>query len=534
MTETADSVSPPTSQRSISVLLIDDDETWARTQRRLLERSHEHLTVSTATSFQAARDALEATEPDCIVCDYQLGDGTGVELLAEVRATEPELPFILVTGQGDEAVASDAIGAQVTDYVRKMDLGKQPTGLVRRIETAVQADRSRRALARERRSKEALLKAVTASATRSELGGVICEQLVDSGYACASIAVLDDDRGVVPLAAAGDTDYLEAAITPGTRPADCTEPTLRAVDETELVVHSLTPIEEIKTESTNWEQVAVAHGFGSAAAVPISHNDVYFGALTVYSWTPQIDDREQVLLTEYAETIGYAFQTAAWKQTLLSSGTATVEFALSNGCHPLLELAAALPENPTLHVTTVVPRSDHEVLYVTRLEGVAEATLSEIVETTEMIVSIDYHRTNDAIQCGLVVESPSPEMRLVDAGVSLFQTVVDGRHARISAVLGGENTVNGCVDVLSDLYGEGAVKTLWTTDEATMSRTEPVANLTDRQRQVLELAVEAGYFERPRHNNTGELADALDISRATFTQHLRAAQRKLFGSGIHR
>jgi DNA-binding NtrC family response regulator len=105
------------------VLLIDDEKAWVRTQRRLLERSNTGLDVSTATSFAAATNALRRETPDCIVCDYQLGDGTGVNLLAEVRATEPDLPFILVTGEGDEAIASDAIGEQVTDYVRKMDHG---------------------------------------------------------------------------------------------------------------------------------------------------------------------------------------------------------------------------------------------------------------------------------------------------------------------------------------------------------------------------------------------------------------------------
>lgn len=311
VTDTVDSVSPPTSHRSISVLLIDDDETWTRTQRRLLERSHERLSVSTATSFEAARDALAATDPDCIVCDYQLGDGTGVELLTEVRATEPELPFILVTGEGDETVASEAIGQQVTDYVRKMDLGHQPTGLVRRIETVVEADRSRRELVRERRSKEILLETVTASATRSELVESICEQLVDSGYACAWIAVLDDDRGVVPLSAAGAVDYLEAALTPGTQPADSTEPTLRALDETKPVVYSLATFQEPEIESAAWLLAAREYGFGSVAALPISHNGVYFGVLTVYSQTTEIDGHERALLDEYAETVGYAFQTTA-------------------------------------------------------------------------------------------------------------------------------------------------------------------------------------------------------------------------------
>jgi len=326
VTERPATASNPVSHQPISVLLIDDDETWVRTQRRLLERSNERLDVSTATSFAAARDVLAATDPDCIVCDYQLGDGTGIDLLAEVRATGPERPFILVTGEGDETVARDAIGEQVTDYVRKMDLGHQPTGLVRRIETVVDADRSRRALAREQRHKEALLDTVTASATRSELGDTICTQLVDSGYACAWIAVLDDDRGVVPLSTAGAADYLEAALTPGTRPADSTEPTLRALDETKPVVDSLAATQETESESADWLQIAADHGFRSVAAIPISHNGVYFGVLAVYSQLPAIDAREQALLTAYAETVGYAFQTTAWKRTLLSSATPTIEF----------------------------------------------------------------------------------------------------------------------------------------------------------------------------------------------------------------
>jgi len=532
--ETKHVVPPATTFRPISVLLVDDDETWARTQRRLLERANDRLTVSTATSFAAAKDALAASEPDCIVCDYQLGDGTGIELLAEVRATEPELPFILVTGEGNEAVASDAIGEQVTDYVRKMDLGYQPTGLVRRIETAVEADRSRRALARERRSKEALLETVTASTTRSELGESICEQLVDSGYACAWIAVLDDDRGVVPLSAAGEVAYLEAALTPGTRPADSTEPTLRALDETTPVVCSLATIEEVPAESGDWLQSAVDHGFVSVAAIPISHNGVYFGVLTVYSRNPQIDTREQALLGEYAETVGYTFQTTAWKRTLLSSASPTVEFTIRGEGHPLLALAAALPGEPMLRATTVIPRNSREVLYVTTVEGVTEADLSAAVNITDTVISIDYYRTDDSIQCGLVAESPAPETRLVDVGVSLSETIVSREHARMLAVLGGETTVQQCVDALSERCGDDSVTTLWTTDKSTPSKTGAVDDLTDRQRQVLELAIEAGYFERPRHNNTGELAATLDISRATFTQHLRAAQRKLFADKIRR
>jgi len=515
------------------VLLIDDEETWVRTQRRLLERASDRLHVSTALSFEAASSAVSETSPDCIVCDYQLGDGTGLDLLTMVRSDNAYLPFILVTGEGDEDVASDAIGEQVTDYIPKLHLSQQPTQLAERIESAVDADRTRQALTRERQSKEALLEMVTNSATRSELGENICEQLVAAGYACAWIAVLDADRGVVPLSTAGEATYLERAIIPGMQPVDSTEPTLVALDNTDSVVRALTVTDGTASDD-DWTEIAVDHGFRSVAAVPIRHDELQFGVLTVYSNETRIDDHELDLLSAYAETVGYAFQTNTWKRALLSSATASVDFVLSGDCHPLVALNSNLSKESTLRTTTVIPRNDREVLYVTTVHGATATELSEAVKITASISSVDYYQADDnRIQCGLVATSPVPEIRLVDVGVSLSQTCIDAGRARMSIVLGEATTVSACVRVLSELCGEDSVTTVWTASEQpTPSRDDTVDELTARQRQVLKLAVEAGYFERPRHNNTGELADTLDISRATFTQHLRAAQRKLFESGL--
>jgi predicted DNA binding protein len=53
------------------------------------------------------------------------------------------------------------------------------------------------------------------------------------------------------------------------------------------------------------------------------------------------------------------------------------------------------------------------------------------------------------------------------------------------------------------------------------------AALTDRQREVVATAHDLGYFERPRGANATEVAEHLGISRATFAEHLAAAQSKL-------
>lgn len=56
---------------------------------------------------------------------------------------------------------------------------------------------------------------------------------------------------------------------------------------------------------------------------------------------------------------------------------------------------------------------------------------------------------------------------------------------------------------------------------------EALPELTGRQREVLSLAVERGYYELPRETTTERLADELDINRRTVEDHLRRAERKL-------
>ena len=53
-------------------------------------------------------------------------------------------------------------------------------------------------------------------------------------------------------------------------------------------------------------------------------------------------------------------------------------------------------------------------------------------------------------------------------------------------------------------------------------------NLTDRQRVVAEAAYFGGYFDSPRLQSGEDIAESLGIRAATFHQHVRKAERKLF------
>jgi len=54
--------------------------------------------------------------------------------------------------------------------------------------------------------------------------------------------------------------------------------------------------------------------------------------------------------------------------------------------------------------------------------------------------------------------------------------------------------------------------------------------LTERQREVLEVAVEVGYYETPRQATHEDVADRVGCSPATAGEHLQKVERAVFGA----
>ena len=103
----------------------------------------EEFAVSTVASAERALDRLaDAGEIDCVVSEYDFPDSDGIALLESVRDDQPNLPFVFLTGAGDERVASEAIGKGATDYLTKDVDGRTLRNRVRRAvaRTTVEAD----------------------------------------------------------------------------------------------------------------------------------------------------------------------------------------------------------------------------------------------------------------------------------------------------------------------------------------------------------------------------------------------------------
>ena len=132
-------------ERTVTVLCVASGPGMAALTGACLERASDCIESVTATTVTAAFEALQTHELDCIVSEYQMESGAdGIVLLEGVRASHPELPFILFARQGSKSVASEAITTGVTDYVEQTTGTEQYDRLASRLLTAVEADQQRR------------------------------------------------------------------------------------------------------------------------------------------------------------------------------------------------------------------------------------------------------------------------------------------------------------------------------------------------------------------------------------------------------
>ncbi|WP_436935713.1 PAS domain S-box protein [Halovenus marina] len=132
----------------IRVLHVDDDPAFRDMTATFLRQERDQFELVEASRGADARDRLREMggEIDCIVSDYSLPDMNGVELLEAIRDEYADLPFILFTGKGSEAVARDALRAGATDYLQKQSGTQQYDLLANRIRNAIEQERTEQEL----------------------------------------------------------------------------------------------------------------------------------------------------------------------------------------------------------------------------------------------------------------------------------------------------------------------------------------------------------------------------------------------------
>ena len=98
------------------ILIIDDEENIRRSLKSALER-RSHDIVTAATIDEGRRFSRAGF--DLVILDVMLPDGSGIDLLTELLAADPQQPVIIISGHADIDIAVQAIRTGAYDFLEK-------------------------------------------------------------------------------------------------------------------------------------------------------------------------------------------------------------------------------------------------------------------------------------------------------------------------------------------------------------------------------------------------------------------------------
>ncbi len=166
---------PPTAP---TVLIIDDEMGILDTIRILLKS--EGFTPYTALGGKKGLEQIAALKPELILTDVRMPDVTGLDILASVRAHDPEAVVILMTAQASLQSAIGAVNNGAFYYIQKPFKNEELVTIVRRAAEHRNLRRENKSLKAEARKKDRTGRPVGSS-----------KAWVDALHVAESVAVTD-------------------------------------------------------------------------------------------------------------------------------------------------------------------------------------------------------------------------------------------------------------------------------------------------------------------------------------------------------
>ncbi len=263
------------------------------------------------------------------------------------------------------------------------------------------------------------------------------------------------------------------------------------------------------------------------AVVPLVYQQKEYGLLGVYAdGDDALDSREVELFESIGQMIASGLNAVEAARMLTTENVLELEFDIYDETFPLSEFAAVVDSE--IEFVGLVSEDGYEIyVRAPQLNGDANDLLSlPHVESVRRVSETDAGYT-----FAIGVESREPFDQLAEYGASVVNIMAEPTQATVALELPPSYNARSVLKLLKSLYDRVELRSKHeheSRNETTHEFTAEVdEQLTDRQRSALNTAHMNGYFEWPREVDGEEVAETMGITRQTFHQHLRAAERKL-------
>ncbi|MFT4933054.1 MAG: PAS domain S-box-containing protein [Natronomonas sp.] len=484
-----------------------------------------------ATGDVLGPDRTDLSVPD--VDDDATADADGI--LEDWRLVPLGNHGVLFVGSADSSLDPDTIqSAHVLGATLEAALNHlrgQRELASREAELRTETERAER-LDRIARLTQQVEAAITEGSDPSEVERAVCERLADTDpYEVAWIGGVEvgTDR-LDPRTVVGESSrYVGAMDLMTTDDAADRHPAVEAWQTDAVqVASSLVGA----GPAGEWRQHVLSRGYQSIIGVPLTYDGITHGVLTIAADSPNaFGDRARSVLEQLGTSIGHALAGIKRRQALESDETVELEFV---GSGTALQFAQAASEaGCTVRHERTVHREDGGVSVYYLFDGDPPDDITDVAKES-FPGRVDIVRDgSDSVLVEVVTDSwfGSP---LAEFGAVLRRAEATPDGTTLVVELPVRSDVRSFTERLRELapslgleakrQHQGSERTR----EELRNRIEE--RLTDRQHEVLRTAFAAGYFEWPRENDGGEVANRLDITQPTFNKHLRMAERKTFSA----
>ena len=354
-----------------------------------------------------------------------------------------------------------------------------------------------------------LIKKVVEADSRDEIRRTVCDQLLEvEGWEYAWFAERNGED--VEATCCSDEDFTDTLVD-----ALDGSPLSETLEDGEVRV-----VDDVaRRDVSDWRRAVLAAGFLSSATVPVRYGSRRLGVLEVYSSeTGAFEGEYSDALVDAARVAGYAITAAEQMDAVLSGGfeRITVRVDADEVDCVFSRLVDAL--DVEFRVNAVAPGDEGTLVYFR-----TDADADELHAAADEI-GVDISETMNGY--GARVGEMSVVERAMELGgrVSRYGPGEGSLHVDVDLPQGRD--ARDLLDAVRNEYPSVELVARKSDGEPQLGD-EPLGELTDRQRTVLRLAYESGFFETPREKTGQELADSMGITATTFHQHLRSAERKV-------
>ncbi|MDJ1434094.1 bacterio-opsin activator domain-containing protein [Halostagnicola sp. A-GB9-2] len=368
-----------------------------------------------------------------------------------------------------------------------------------------------------------VIKTVVESPTRPAIEENVCDRLVESElYSCALVGEVGGDSNVFYRVGSGGPDAeLTKVIEQDLRYQQAIETgEIQSFSDDDRVDQPPVPLEGVKIDSN----------INSAMVVPIAHDDLVYGVLTVFATrSTAFGSRERDSFRLLGESIGFSINAVKNRRLLFSDAVVELEIRIDGGDSISFHLSEKYDCTCSLKWAGTTARGN-TYQYVL-IDGIGGDTVRKEAEQHNSVQ--EYRIVHDGDEHCIA------ELRLVKSGVralsNLGVTIRDisvedsvttclldvPRDADVREILNNLGQIYQNTELVARREVDRSVRTV------SEQRDRILDQLTEKQLTTLRLAYYGGYFDWPRGSTGEEIAEAMDVAPPTMHQHLRKALQEL-------